>query len=221
MRILLVEDDAALARSVRSVLERARHAVDHASTLSEARAVIGIAPWDAILLDLHLPDGDGLALIPLARRHRPEASIIAITAKDLVTDRIRGLDAGADDYLIKPFDPEELMARLRAIDRRKAGAGSGPVRVGDLVIDADRLEVTRGGESVELTGREWSLLLVLASRLDRVHRKEALLEAIYDFDAEIGPNVLEVHVHNLRKKLGPSAIQTVRGLGYRLSGRRA
>ena len=218
MRILLIEDALSLARPLEEALEEAGHAVDRAATLSEARCALPLAPWDAVLVDLNLPDGDGIVLIAESRKAAPGASVIVCSARDQITDRIRGLDAGADDYLVKPYAPEELLARLRAVERRKSGATGSAVNVGKLRIDLTTRTVTVSGEPVELTAREWSLLSVLASRLDRIHRKEALLEAIYDFDAEATPNALEVHIHNLRRKLGAAAIQTVRGLGYRLVG---
>jgi len=222
MRVLLVEDDLGLAEAVVAFLAGKGYAVDRADTLQQARASLPLAPWDAVLLDLHLPDGDGLSLVPAVRRQVPGASIIVLTARDQVSDRIRGLDAGADDYLVKPYDPEELMARLRAIERRRSGGGANAVvRVGDLAIDLGAMGVWRDGVEVQLTAKEWSVLRLLATRLDRIQRKEALMEALYGFDDEVGSNTLEVYIYHLRRKLGPDSIQTVRGLGYRLAGARA
>lgn len=218
MRILLVEDDLPLADAVASYLSSKGFAVDPAASLAQARAALPMAPWDAVLLDLHLPDGNGLSLIPAVRRQSPGGAIIILTAHDQVSDRINGLDAGADDYLVKPFDPAELMARLRAVERRRSGGVSSVVTAGALMIDLGRMSVTREGESVVLTAKEWSLLRILASRLDRIHLKESLLEAMYGFNDEVASNTLEVFIHNLRRKLGPDSIQTVRGLGYRLTG---
>jgi two-component system OmpR family response regulator len=218
MRILLIEDEAALADAMASYLGGKGFAVDRADSIRRARAVLTSATWDAVLLDLHLPDGDGLELIPAVRRHVPATSIIILTARDQVSDRIRGLDAGADDYLVKPFDPDELMARLRAVERRRSGGANAVVKVGSLVIDLGALLVTRNGVPVALTAKEWSLLRVLATRLDRIQLKESLLQALYGFDDEVGSNTLEVFIHNLRRKLGADSIQTVRGLGYRLTG---
>lgn len=218
MRILLVEDDAAFAEAIKSYLLGKGFALDHAPTLALARQALPLAPWDAILLDLHLPDGDGFSLIPLIRRQLKDASIIILTARDQVSDRIRGLDLGADDYLVKPFDPDELMARLRAIERRRSGGDSAVITVGELVIDLGAMRISRKGSPVMLTAKEWGLMRILASRQDRLHTKEALLEAIYGFNDEVGSNTLEVFIHNLRAKLGAHAIQTVRGMGYRLTG---
>lgn len=217
MRLLLVEDDASLAAAMSAFLDAKAYAVDRAETLREARAALPMAGWDAVLLDLHLPDGDGLELVPAIRRHAADASILILTARDQVSDRIRGLDAGADDYLVKPFDPDELLARLRAVERRRSGGQQALVRIGALEIDLGTMVVLRDGREVPLTAKEWSLLRLFASRLDRIQTKAALTEALYGFDDEVGSNTLEVFIHNLRKKLGADTIQTVRGLGYRLA----
>nr|WP_315183688.1 response regulator [uncultured Albidiferax sp.] len=217
MRVLLVEDDVALAEAVASHLRGKGFAVDPVASLASARAALPVADWDAVLLDLHLPDGDGLSLIPLVRRKSADILIVVLTARDQVSDRIRGLDAGADDYLVKPFDPDELLARLRAAERRKSGGASSRVQLGSLEIDLAALSLTRHGLPVVLTAKEWALLRVLASRLDRIHSKEALQHALYDFNEDIGSNTLEVFIYNLRRKLGADCIQTIRGLGYRLT----
>nr|WP_315224701.1 response regulator [uncultured Albidiferax sp.] len=217
MRVLLVEDDVALAEAVASHLRGKGFAVDPVASLASARAALPVADWDAVLLDLHLPDGDGLSLIPLVRRKSADILIVVLTARDQVSDRIRGLDAGADDYLVKPFDPDELLARLRAAERRKSGGASSLVQLGSLEIDLAALSLTRHGLPVVLTAKEWALLRVLASRLDRIHSKESLQHALYDFNEDIGSNTLEVFIYNLRRKLGADCIQTIRGLGYRLT----
>ena len=217
MRVLLVEDDMALAEAVASHVRGKGFAVDHVATLASARAALPVAAWDVVLLDLHLPDGDGLSLIPLVRRKSADILIVVLTARDQVSDRIRGLDAGADDYLVKPFDPDELLARLRAAERRKSGGASSLVQLGSLEIDLAALSLTQRGVPVVLTAKEWALLRVLASRLDRIHSKESLQHALYDFNEEIGSNTLEVFIYNLRRKLGADCIQTIRGLGYRLT----
>jgi len=152
------------------------------------------------------------------RRRYPDATVIILTARDLISDRIRGLDAGADDYLVKPFDPEELLARLRAVERRRFSGTSSVITIGDLVVDLARSIVTVRGESVVLTAKEWTLLRVFAARPDRVHSKAALSSALYGFDDDIGSNTLEVFVSHLRSKLGKNCIQTLRGQGYRLTG---
>jgi two-component system OmpR family response regulator len=218
MNVLLVEDDVALANAVDSYLSVKGIAVDRAVTLKQAWALSTEVHWDAMLLDLHLPDGDGLCLIPALRAWFPAASIIILTARDHVTDRIRGLDAGADDYLVKPFDPDELLARLCAVARCRNRRTSSLVKAGALMIDLASLLVTRNGQQIDLTATEWSLVRVMAARVGRVQFKDSLLKAIYGFDSQGTSNALEVFIFNLRRKLGPDSIQTVRGLGYRLTG---
>jgi two-component system, OmpR family, response regulator len=156
--------------------------------------------------------------LPVIRKQADQASIIMLTAKDQISDRIKGLDAGADDYLVKPFDPDELLARLRAIERRRSGATSSIVDCGSLKIDLGRSTVTVDGVTADLTGKEWAILRVLASRPDRLHSKEVLSSAIYTSEDEIGSNTLEVFISHLRRKLGRDVIQTYRGQGYRLTG---
>jgi len=170
-----------------------------------------------VLLDLHLGDGDGLSLLPQVRALREPPIVIVLTARDQVTDRIRGLDAGADDYLIKPYDPAELLARLRAVERRRS-AGTAPVlQLGTLEIDLAQDRVRKDGNPVVLTQKEWALLRVMATRPERIHTRENLADALYGFGDEADSNTLEVFISRLRRKLGKSHIQTLRGLGYRLS----
>lgn len=218
MRVLLVEDDAGLAQAMEAFLKNKGFSVDIAGSLGAADSALRLANWGAILLDLHLPDGDGLSLLPLARRHAPEAPVLILTARDQISDRIKGLDAGADDYLVKPFDPEELLARLRAVERRRSGNTSALIRIGDLTVDLARDRVSVKGFPVELTAKEWSLLRVMVARPDRIHSKDALGSALYSFDDNVGSNTLEVFISNLRRKLGRHSIQTLRGQGYRLTG---
>lgn len=218
LRILLVEDDQALAGALESYLRGKDFVVDTASTLAAANLALPLAEWGAVLLDLHLPDGDGLALVSTIRRRHPDASVIILTARDQISDRVRGLDAGADDYLVKPFDPEELLARLRAVERRRFSGTSAVLAIGELCVDLSRSTVTVRGQPVELTAKEWTLLRVVAARPDRVHSKAALSSALYGFDDDIGSNTLEVFVSHLRRKLGRNCIQTLRGQGYRLTG---
>ena len=168
------------------------------------------------MLDLHLEDGDGLSLMPAVRALREQPAVIVLTARDQVSDRIRGLDAGADDYLTKPYDPEELLARLRAVQRR-SGGGESVVQLGSLQIDLANDLVRRDGVPVVLTQKEWALLRVMAMRPERIHTRDALQDALYGFDDEADSNTLEVFVSRLRRKLGREHIQTLRGLGYRLA----
>ena len=218
MRVLLVEDDLPLADALASFLRGRAFTVDHVATLAEANAAIPAARWTVVLLDLQLPDGDGMTLVPAIKRASAESVIIMLTARDRITDRIRGLDAGADDYLVKPFDTDELLARLRAVERRISGAAASVVTIGSLEIDLARMSVLRRGRPVELTSKEWTVLRVLVTRPYRSHSREALLNALYGFDDETGSNTLEVFINHLRSKLGRASIQTLRGLGYRLTG---
>lgn len=217
MRILLVEDDIPLSQAVCGYLRAKAFTVDAASSLAQARSLLPSAQYAAVLLDLHLTDGDGLTLLPAVRALSQKPLVIVLTARDQVSDRIRGLDAGADDYLTKPYDPEELLARLRAMERRR-GANHAPVlQLGGLEIDLSRQLVRKDGAPVTLTQKEWALLRVMASRPERIHTREHLQDALYGFDDEADSNTLEVFISRLRRKLGREHIQTLRGLGYRLA----
>jgi two-component system, OmpR family, response regulator len=216
MKILLVEDDAAFAKAMCAFLSTKGFAVEHVPDVQSARNMLPMASWDAVLLDWNLPDGEGLSLLAYTRKYANKASVIMLTARDQITDRIRGLDAGADDFLVKPFDPEELLARLRAVERRRSGAASAIVTAGEMKIDLGHSTVHINGLPVELTSKEWSLLNVLAARPNRVQSKEALSNALYSFNDEVGSNTLEVFISHLRRKIGRSRIETLRGMGYRL-----
>ncbi len=217
MRILLIEDDSTLASAVCSYLQAKAFVVDPAPSLAAARNALAVAQYVAVFLDLHLPDGDGLQLLPALRRRSDSPIVIVLTARDQISDRIRGLDAGADDYLTKPYDPGELLARLRAAQRRRNGNASDVVQLGSLQIHLGESTVLRDGLPVQLTQKEWALLRLLAARPRHIHTRDALMDALYGFDDEAGINTLEVFVSRLRRKLGRSTIQTLRGLGYRLA----
>lgn len=220
MRILLVEDDRPLAQAVLGYLRTKQFSVDWAENLQQARALVAVTHYSAVLLDLNLPDGEGLQLLPAlaspaaAQESRP--TVIVVTARDQVSDRIRGLDAGADDYLVKPYDPEELLARLRAVDRRRGAQNSSTVTRGEVQIDLAREVVRNGMVPVVLTPKEWALLRVLASRPGQTFTRDRLLEALYQWDGASDSNTLEVFISRLRRKLGSELIETVRGTGYRL-----
>ncbi|MEN9982634.1 MAG: hypothetical protein RI918_603 [Pseudomonadota bacterium] len=218
MRILFIEDDAVVADDMVAFLTGKGFTVAHAPNMQTAKDLLPSTNWGAVLLDWSLPDGEGIDLLPIIRKQADQASIIMITSKGLIADRIKGLDAGADDYMVKPCDPNELLARLRAIERRRSGAASAILDCGALQIDLGRNTVTANGVPANLTGKEWAILRVLASRPDRLHSKEVLTSAIYTFDDDIGSNTLEVFISHLRRKLGRDTIQTYRGQGYRLSG---
>lgn len=217
MRILLIEDDAPLAQALMAFLNARDFVCECAGSLAKARAMLPAAHWAAVLLDWQLPDGEGLTLLPQLRRMLPDSPVIMLTARDQITDRIRGLDAGADDYLVKPYDPDELLARLRAVERRRSSAGSALLQLNALSIDLARTMVLLDGKPVELTAKEWALLRVMALRPDRIHTRESLQDALYGLDADASSNTLEVFISNLRRKIGRDHIQTLRGLGYKLN----
>ncbi len=216
MRVLLVEDDEALSQAVCGYLRAKAFVVDAVPSLAQAGAALHAAQYAAVLLDLHLTDGDGLSLLPQLRGLKERPIVIVLTARDQVSDRIHGLDAGADDYLVKPYDPGELLARLRAVERRRSTAQLPVLRLGELQIDLSREQVRRAGVPMALTQKEWALLRVLATRPDHLHTRERLQDALYGFDDDTGSNTLEVFISRLRRKLGREHIETVRGLGYRL-----
>ncbi|MEG2999799.1 MAG: response regulator transcription factor [Comamonas sp.] len=217
MRILLVEDDAALAQAVLGYLHSKQFQVDLAPDLAAARALVAVTHYATILLDLNLPDGDGLELLQHLPKRDDPPTVVVVTARDQVSDRIRGLDAGADDYLVKPYDPEELLARLRAIERRRSAQASPVLLRGAVSIDLAREVVKVDHLPVVLTPKEWALLRVLASRPEQTFTRERLLEALYQWDSTSDSNTLEVFISRLRRKLGSALIQTVRGTGYRLA----
>ncbi|MFO1306516.1 MAG: response regulator transcription factor [Burkholderiales bacterium] len=214
MRVLLVEDDSTLQTAVRHYFARESWTVDCAPTLLAARACLA-GSYDAVVLDLGLPDGDGLSLLPtIVRSEEPPATLI-LTARDRLSDRIRGLDAGADDYLVKPFDLPELAARLRALARRRNGRHSPTIELPPVSIDTTSREVRVDGALVDLTAREYALTLALAQQPRRVLSRRQLEDAIYPLDDCAISNVVEVYISRLRRKLGRDVIETVRGMGYR------
>ena len=216
MRLLLVEDDAALADALASFLRGKGFAVDRAGTLADARAALPVARWSAVLLDLQLPDGDGSTLVAQIKRLAPETAVIMLTARDQITDRIRGLDVGADDYLVKPFDPEELSARIRAIRRRVSGSASALLIFGDVQLDLTGKIAFIHGVRTDLTAREWAVVEALALRAGRLVARGDLEALVLGLDHSVASNSLEVHISSIRRKLGHKLIETSRGLGYRL-----
>ena len=219
MRLLLIEDDAILGEGLRDFLRAEGHRVDWCERLAATDA-LRAEPYDAWLVDWQLPDGSGLDWVR-ARRHRGDATpALMLTARDRLGDRITGLDAGADDYLVKPFAPEELSARLRAVSRRtSAGAARSRSRFGDVEVDLGARAAFVLGARADLTAREWALLEALVLRAGRIVPKADLEKLVHGFDSEIASNALEVHVSALRRKLGRDLIETVRGLGYRICER--
>ncbi|SSC65115.1 unnamed protein product [Ciceribacter selenitireducens ATCC BAA-1503] len=191
-------------------------AIDTVATLSDASAALASDCFDAIVLDRMLPDGSGLDLLRSIRRSGDRSPVLLLTSKDQVTDRIDGLDAGADDYLGKPFDLDELAARLRAIGRRAEGRAKSELTWGGISLDPASMTVTRSGTTISLSRREFAILLTLLENPTALHSKQALEERLYGWQEEIESNTIEVHIHKLRAKLGASLIVTVRGVGYRM-----
>lgn len=217
MRLLLLEDDALLGEGLAEFLRAEGHVVEWFRCL---RAVPPVAsePWDALLVDWQLPDGSGLDWVRGLRARGITLPVLLLTARDRLSDRVAGLDAGADDYLVKPFAPEELAARLRVVQRRQAGTAAPLLRLGDAEIDLSARRVSRDGAEVLLTPREWQLLEALAARPGRVVTRAALEALMLGFGGEVSSNSVEVHVSHLRRKLGSQVVETVRGQGYRVGG---
>jgi DNA-binding response OmpR family regulator len=220
MHILLVEDYAPLARSVGQGLREAGYAVDVATDGEDALAWADTQEYDAIILDLMLPKLDGLSVLERLRRKRKASPVLILTARDRIEDRVKGLDLGADDYLVKPFAFQELLARVRAIVRRRYGSPSSVIRIADLEIDTTARTVIRAGTAIVLSGREYALLEYLAARRDQVVSRSEIRDHVYDFDSEPASNVIDVYIRYLRKKIDEDhpikLIHTRRGLGYLL-----
>jgi two-component system OmpR family response regulator len=223
MRLLLVEDDVKLVRALERGLAREGYTVDVALNGDDALARARAAQYDALILDVMLPGADGFSVCETLRRSEGWTPVLMLTARADIGDRIRGLDAGADDYLVKPFDFGELLARLRALTRRSPSDRSAVLRVGDLQLDPDTRVVTRAGREIELTAREFAVLEVLARNAGQVVPRAALLEDVWDEDPDVSPNIVDVYVGYLRRKLDrpsrPSLIRTVRGVGFLLEAR--
>ena len=215
MRLLLIEDDDLLGEGLRDFLRAEGHLVDWARRLDEALAFRG-EPYDAWLVDWQLPDGSGLQWLRSQRQRDQDTPALLLTARDRLADRVLGLDSGADDYLVKPFAPEELVARLRAVCRRSARAGQSRITLGDVEIDLAAHSAWHLGLAVELTAREWALLQALLLRAGRVVPRPDLERLVLGGDSDVTSNTIEVHLSSLRRKLGRGLIETVRGLGYRL-----
>jgi two-component system OmpR family response regulator len=216
MRLLLLEDDPILGEGLRDFLRADGHRVDWCQRLVEAEALRG-EPFDAWLVDWQLPDGSGLAWLQAMRRRGDATPALILTARDLLQDRVRGLDAGADDYLMKPFDPEELGARIRAIRRRASGSAGPCLSFGEVELDLAAKRVRVHGVPAALTAREWALIEALALRAGRLVSKADLDRLVLGPQREGSANALEVHISSLRRKLGHELIETVRGLGYRVA----
>ena len=217
MRVLVVEDDPMIGRAVVNGMQDAGYAVDWVRDGAAAELALGHGAYDLALLDLGLPRKDGLEVLKSVRRARSDVPVLIITARDAVADRVAGLDVGADDYLVKPFDLDELLARARAVIRRRAGRGNPEIVHGALCLDPVRRRVLFRGAPVELSAREFAILEALMLEPGAVVSRDKLEEAVYGWGAEVGSNTVEVHLHHLRRKLEPGLIRNVRGVGYRIA----
>ena len=214
MRVLLVEDDRMIGQAVLDALRGQNYAADWVRDGAMADAALATAQYDLVLLDLGLPQRDGLAVLRGLRGRGSRVPVLVVTARDAVTDRIAGLDAGADDYVLKPFDVDELLARVRALIRRSAGQAEPVYSHKGVTLDPATREATVEGRPVTLSSREWAVLEPMLLRPGVVFSRRQLEEKLYGWREDISSNAVEVYVHGLRKKLGPDLIRTVRGLGY-------
>lgn len=217
MRILLIEDTVELGTAIHEQIAEGGHAVDWVQLLSHAETSVQSTAYDLILLDLMLPDGRGLDFLRRLRATGSGTPVIILTARDQISDRIAGLNAGADDYLVKPFDLCELSARIAAVARRYHGNPNPLLKVCGLEVDLIEHSVHRDGRPVDLTAREWALFEAFVQRPGTLLSKAQLEDRLYEFGAEIESNTIEVYVSRLRKRLGREVIETVRGMGYRLA----
>lgn len=217
MRLLLVEDDPILGNGIEAGLKQAGFTVDWAHNGRNAQLALETTAYELLVLDLGLPQISGLDLLQQLRAHGNPLPVLILTARDTVRDRVTGLEAGADDYLIKPFDLSELVARIRALLRRAHGRSVDAIHYRDLVLLPESLTVTRGAETMTLSGRECAILVDLLEHRGTALSRTRLEESLYGWNEEIESNAIEVHIHNLRKKLGSELIKTIRGVGYLIS----
>ena len=216
MLILLVEDDSSLSKALQQALQKQGYSVNAVARGKAALHVVQTEAPDIVILDLGLPDMDGLAVLKGIREIQVDLPVLLLTARSSLDDKISGLDGGADDYLSKPFEMTELFARLRVLERRLSTSKSAGIRVGDVVLDINRGEVLLRDEPVELSRREYMLLKSLMENAGRVQTRNTLETRLYSWGEEVASNALEVHIHHLRKKLGAQFITTVRGVGYKV-----
>jgi len=214
MRLLLVEDDAMIGGEARDGLQRAGYVVDWVRDGGAATSALGAESFDLVVLDLGLPRKGGLQVLNEMRAGNNMTPVVILTARDATTDKIAGLDAGADDYIIKPFNVAEVAARIRAVLRRRAGRADSLIKHGDIVVNLNTRKITRQGADIGLSQKEFAILAALLERPGAVLSRRQLEERLYGWGEEVESNALEVHVHSLRKKLGREFIRTVRGVGY-------
>ena len=217
MRVLLIEDDHVLGAAIRDHVLASGHAVDWMQRLDDARLALKSVSYELVLLDLNLPDGRGLDLLRELRATGSKVPVIITTAQDQVAIRIEGLNSGADDYLVKPFDLAEMGARIAAVARRYGGDPSPEISAAGLTVDIGRRVATTNGKPADLTAREWAVLERLFARRGAVVTKSEIEDSLYAFGAEVESNAVEVYVSRLRKKLGKDFVKTIRGLGYQVN----
>lgn len=218
MRVLLVEDDEAIASALSVALRKQGYVVNPVTRGKDAIHAVSSDLPDILILDLGLPDMDGLEVLKRIRKSHVDLPVLLLTARAELDDKVAGLDGGADDYLSKPFEMSELLARLRVFERRLTTARTATIRVGAVVLDINQNRVVADGRDVDLSRRELMLLKCLMESAGRVQTRDTLEGRLYSWGEEVASNALEVHVHHLRKKLGSDFIQTVRGVGYRVGG---
>lgn len=216
MRILVVEDDPVLSDGLKVGLGLTGATVDQVSHCADALVALSSSRFDAVVLDLMLPDGSGLDVLKKMRAEKDHTPVLLLTAMDETTDRIAGLDSGADDYMGKPFDLDELAARIRAIARRSSGRANSVMVAGAVELDPSSLTAKAEGRTIALSRREFAVLSALMERPGIIRSKSEIEERLYGWQEEVESNTVEVHIHNLRNKIGRDAIETVRGLGYRM-----
>jgi len=218
MLILLVEDDHSLAHALEVALHKQGYSVNAVGTGKAALHTIDVSPPDLVILDLGLPDLDGLDVLRRIRSTQVDLPILLLTARSGIDDKVAGLDSGADDYLAKPFEMSELLARLRVMERRLTTAKTAQIAIGDVSLDINHNTVSVKGEVLELSRREFMLLKTLMENAGRVQTRNTLENRLYSWGEEVASNALEVHIHHLRRKLGADFIKTVRGVGYKVDG---
>lgn len=214
MRLLLAEDDALLGDGIRAGLNQEGYTVDWVQDGLAADISLKTESYELMVLDLGLPKMSGIEVLKKLRLRKDDLPVLILTARDTVNDRVEGLDAGADDYLIKPFDLDELAARLRALLRRRSGRVSSELIHGDIILDPASHAVSQNGQPIELSPREFALLHMLLEKKGKVLSRARLEESMYSWESDIGSNAIEVHIHHLRKKLGQKLVRTIRGVGY-------
>lgn len=215
MRILLVEDDASLASGLRLALERAHYVVEHVADGRSAARACADPGFDLVILDLGLPGMDGIEVLRTLRQNGGRVPVLILSARDSTRHRVEGLDHGADDYVIKPFDLDELLARIRVLERRRSGQTVNQLQAGGIVLDLGTLSVQWQGKAIDLPAREFMLLRRLIENPKTVFTRAQLEESLYGWGEGIESNAIDVYVHHLRRKISPDVVKTVRGVGYR------